>query len=374
VHVFLSYSREDTAEAHKLSAELESRGIPSWIDSSGLPPGTPQWDREIRQALDDSCVVIAVCSEHARESPFVAIELEIAKGNRKPILPVWISGDVWVNSCPVSLALSQHIDLRTPDIFDALDRLSKSVLSHASAIDGTDTSTGWPLAHIEWKNSAETFNTATFSNRGMFLSDLYIKMLQDDFEPFTYGKDWALDISGNRLSFGYWSCPVFALPCKWADQPMTPVHELEPNWVFKEGPSEFNSATEIDINSQKQLHQLHAGRRFRVVDLRDLETDIAQLSSFVRGIRKWDGADLRSNFIGIKCGYHVLSAFTAARHPKELTMRLYQLVESAKPKLRGSIERTEPRYEFVTIQDSYNARFLLPRMSQPDSRVSLMSF
>ena len=46
-HVFLAYSRKDTATMQRLRADLHTAGIGVWIDEEDLEPGTPQWQRTI---------------------------------------------------------------------------------------------------------------------------------------------------------------------------------------------------------------------------------------------------------------------------------------------------------------------------------------
>ena len=92
MHIFMSYARGDVEVVQPLSVVLGALGIRTWLDTEGLPPGTPQWDQMIRTALRDAHALIAFCSENARESQYMAIELEIAKSYKKKIIPVWIIG------------------------------------------------------------------------------------------------------------------------------------------------------------------------------------------------------------------------------------------------------------------------------------------
>jgi hypothetical protein len=126
--IFLSYTRSDVDAARKLERMLWSFGFHVWIDEAGLPPGTPQWDQQIRAALGSSCVVVVLCSTAVRTSDYVAIEIAIAQGLGLPILPVWIEGSMWTESCPVSLTLAQHVDLRSPDRHTATLRLRDTLI------------------------------------------------------------------------------------------------------------------------------------------------------------------------------------------------------------------------------------------------------
>jgi hypothetical protein len=93
MHVFLSYARADNEIVQALSSVFRIVGIQPWVDEAGLPPGTRQWDSVIRKALHNCRAVIAFSSENARDSHYVAIELEIAKSYEKTVFPVWVSGE-----------------------------------------------------------------------------------------------------------------------------------------------------------------------------------------------------------------------------------------------------------------------------------------
>ena len=74
MHVFMSYARADDEIVQLLGVVLGAFGIRTWLDTEGLPPGTPQWDLTIRTALKNSDALIAFCSENARESQYVPPE------------------------------------------------------------------------------------------------------------------------------------------------------------------------------------------------------------------------------------------------------------------------------------------------------------
>ena len=356
MHVFLSYSRADEEITHLLTSVLRASGVRPWIDSSGLPPGTPQWDQVIRDALEKSHGVIALCSENARESEFVAIELEIAKGYQKRIFPVWVSGTRWSQSAPVALVLSQYVDLRSSHLGSGLRDLIEAQRHHLATLPmPPDDRDKWPYLQVTWGERQLWINPFAFPNWGELLSNIYLSLLKDDLPPFSYGERWALEISASAKPFDFWSWPVFALPAKWAATPFVGVHVVDPDWVHAPGNLELvailSGSRERSSRGVSLAGGQHARSSVRVVDLRTLK-GIANTT--LRGLRdnqSWNDYDQRRNFIGMRCGWGVFDAIAAGAHPKMTYMRLSET-------LRREHGREYPdlpaqRYEMVTIQTDY---------------------
>lgn len=99
IKVFLSYGRRDTQRlADKLKADLESRGFQVWQDKNQLKAGR-EWEEEIKRALQNTQVVLALLSPHAVRltgdpgnpdnlDSVCLDELSYARRYRKPIVPV----------------------------------------------------------------------------------------------------------------------------------------------------------------------------------------------------------------------------------------------------------------------------------------------
>ncbi|MEL7435545.1 MAG: toll/interleukin-1 receptor domain-containing protein, partial [Chloroflexota bacterium] len=109
---FISYSRENQQIVERLRGDLQSAGINIWIDKIGLTPGTPNWDEALRKAIKASSAIILVASPSSRRSAYVRDEIAIAKGAQKPIYPVWVAGDDWMDAIPMGLGSTQNVDLR----------------------------------------------------------------------------------------------------------------------------------------------------------------------------------------------------------------------------------------------------------------------
>lgn len=103
-YVFISYSHKDTAYVAKLAASLEERGIDVWMDDE-IDYGD-RYPRVIQEHLDSCAAVVLVMSKHSTISEWVSNELAYAKNKEKTVLPLLLSGDLWL-----PLATTQHADV-----------------------------------------------------------------------------------------------------------------------------------------------------------------------------------------------------------------------------------------------------------------------
>src|SRR6266446_2547174 len=62
LHIFLSYARGDEFYVDRLRTDLQKHGLPIWIDTERLGPGTPNWERSLRRALEHSYAAILTAS------------------------------------------------------------------------------------------------------------------------------------------------------------------------------------------------------------------------------------------------------------------------------------------------------------------------
>jgi nucleoside 2-deoxyribosyltransferase len=90
MNVFLSYSHSESEWARKISKELESRGVSTWLDTD-ISPGE-SWSDSVRDAITRCDALVAVVGN--RPSPAVLTEMGIAFGQGKDILPVY-SAESW---------------------------------------------------------------------------------------------------------------------------------------------------------------------------------------------------------------------------------------------------------------------------------------
>jgi hypothetical protein len=204
-HLFLSYSSQDRAPADRLLAELAQRGFHVWIDRTGLPPGTPNWDRAIRDALQESFGVIFLASPHAVNSNPVHGELAIARGMLLPVVPVLLWGD-WLSAAPLDLVNTQYVDLRGTDWQPGLDALGQTLNRIvASRLPDTVVVESLPATGLGpfWQDhlpvqlpdgTVALLKGARRENFDSFLDNFYLSFMKPTVKPFTYGSQWLLTV------------------------------------------------------------------------------------------------------------------------------------------------------------------------------------
>jgi hypothetical protein len=227
LHFFLSYSREDEPAVDRLCNDLHENDIPMWIDKSGLVPGSPNWERALRNALSHSYGIVLCASPAASDSTFVQAELGYAGSIGLPIIPVWIRGDYWSHSAPMSVSQTQYVDLR-PDHYEKnlrrlvtrLSELEKERKPRHVLLDdafhsgrerdelayglgfGADSyivvQLDQPAKDTGREQRAALFNPAAYESLQELLDDLYSLHLSDRFEPLEYGSRWLLSEKESR--------------------------------------------------------------------------------------------------------------------------------------------------------------------------------
>ncbi len=64
--MFLSYAREDTPPAQRITEALRAVGIEVWFDQSELRGGEA-WDQQIRRQIKECALFVAIISVHTQE-------------------------------------------------------------------------------------------------------------------------------------------------------------------------------------------------------------------------------------------------------------------------------------------------------------------
>ncbi|HXD12016.1 MAG TPA: TIR domain-containing protein [Anaerolineales bacterium] len=127
-YFFVSYSRADTTQQHKIVAELRGRGVNVWVDTENLVPGSPAWEREIERSIRNAAGIIVLLSPAANNSEWVRREISFTEENDKRIFPVLIHGDE-NDSIPLRLSSHQRVDLRR-NFTQGLDQLADALKDH----------------------------------------------------------------------------------------------------------------------------------------------------------------------------------------------------------------------------------------------------
>ncbi len=162
IKVFISYAREDSDIAHRVYNDLKKPRIVPWLDKSDIEPGA-NWDREIRDEIDESTYFLALVSEVAISKKYVQQEWSWALEKGKQVIPIRIQQ----SNVPENLAALQWIDIE-PQYEHGMQKILR--LLHKSAKQGRFEETfssfgpdneGWNLE--DWSLSDEN-HTGSGSN------------------------------------------------------------------------------------------------------------------------------------------------------------------------------------------------------------------
>jgi hypothetical protein len=127
--VFISYSSPDQIKAEQICAALEKAGQPCWIAPRDLSAGT-QWGAGIVAAIKECDAVVVVFSAAANSSPQVSREMEVAVGNRRPLIPIRVADVLPTDDMQYFLgvshwfnAYSKPLQTYLPDIVAAVNNV-----------------------------------------------------------------------------------------------------------------------------------------------------------------------------------------------------------------------------------------------------------
>lgn len=155
-HVFISYSRKDIAFVDHLEQDLNARGIITWRDLSGIPPGSPDWHNQIADALENSFAIVTIVTLHSDESRWVARETLYADHIGIPIIPVLPSNYSPKRNLRLILVSAQGIRFDDSTYENGFVRLVAALAKHQSATghiflaSSTHTSRGSEIRYLDF--------------------------------------------------------------------------------------------------------------------------------------------------------------------------------------------------------------------------------
>jgi hypothetical protein len=207
-HVFLSFANVDVEVVRRLANRLETAGVAVWTGDEQLVPGTLDWEKAVRGALDASFAVVLMASPAAARSVYVRGELDIASARRLPLFSAWTQGESWADCAPLMLTSSQYVDCRGEEVERGASRLAEvlrplaeqAVPSHFAhpllePFPLSCASVALPHragTHDTSDRSAAILKVGTYASLEALLDALYANYLREHFEPLTYGKCWVL--------------------------------------------------------------------------------------------------------------------------------------------------------------------------------------
>ena len=110
--LFISSAREDAEHVTRLTADLAAQGFSFWTDQVGSRPGPPDGDDALQRAIRASSALLLVASPHARSARPVKAALSIAQMYQRPVYPVLIHGETWMEALPPGWGGTPGIDAR----------------------------------------------------------------------------------------------------------------------------------------------------------------------------------------------------------------------------------------------------------------------
>ncbi len=173
LHVFVSYSRRNTAIVAPLIAYLQEHGVDVWVDRDDFPSGTPEWEEAIREGVREAEYVLYMGTPEARKSTAVQGELAIVERYQKPILPIFLSGDDWNDAAPLNYGSARYLDARgsTLETFGqhligALERQStyhKAISPTSTNADNAPSSPASSSRAVSWASRRNVLVAAVIS-------------------------------------------------------------------------------------------------------------------------------------------------------------------------------------------------------------------
>ncbi len=171
-HVFLSYSRKDSATMQRIYADLRAAGLTVWVDES-IEPGTSSWKRIIQDAIDGAGCLVVLLSPDSKNSEWVEKEMDYATAQHIWIVPVMASGDE-ASAIPFALIGTQFVDIRT-DYAGGVKKLVSVIKEHLqnkpleAAAPATTSHTAYNMPE------AETLDPWNFSDQARLILWLFLQ-------------------------------------------------------------------------------------------------------------------------------------------------------------------------------------------------------
>jgi class 3 adenylate cyclase len=110
--VYICYAHRDQAVVARLSADLQASGVLTWTDERSLRPGTRNWEQAVRAAIRSAPLVLLLASPKTPLARYVLDELRVAEMYGRPVCPVWVAGEHWMECVPLGWGGAQYIDAR----------------------------------------------------------------------------------------------------------------------------------------------------------------------------------------------------------------------------------------------------------------------
>ena len=135
--VFISYASENQKIVEALSHFLEVDGIRCFIAYRDIPYGV-KWEAAIPEAIENSQMMLAICSDPFNLSPQTDKELSLCSRELKPILPFRIENSELTGVKKYILSSINWIDA-IPNPEQKFSAVRESIKSLLNKLAGTET-------------------------------------------------------------------------------------------------------------------------------------------------------------------------------------------------------------------------------------------
>lgn len=167
--LFVSYSRKDTAFAHKLTEAFEDQDWDFWIDWEDIP-ATTDWRQQIEKGIEQTGVFLFLLSPDSVKSDVCRWEIAQAVKNGKRLIPIVVR-DVRADEVPSALGSLNWILCRENDDFQiAFGKLTTAIKTD---YDWVETHQQLQIKALEWERSG---HENSFLLRGKELQDAEIQL------------------------------------------------------------------------------------------------------------------------------------------------------------------------------------------------------
>jgi adenylate cyclase len=162
--IFISYSRQDSAQAEQLAELLSSAGLSCWIDRQGIDLAT-SWSKEIVQAIDGCRAFVVLLSAASTQSINVQKEVSLAAEQKKKILPLDIEPVALSEELRYHLAGIQRTSMTNIDaIIRALSKLGLEATSAPTMTLVHESSTRKSLMILPFEDLSPTGDNQWFAD------------------------------------------------------------------------------------------------------------------------------------------------------------------------------------------------------------------
>src|SRR5262249_52865851 len=117
-HIFISYSTQNRDYVLKLADRLGAEGFDAWIGNRNDPGD--KWWRPTARAIKDSLAFIVIMTPEGLASELVQLEVSLAVGYEKRMLPLLLAGDAWESLAGMAWEDVRNGELPSEPFFEGL--------------------------------------------------------------------------------------------------------------------------------------------------------------------------------------------------------------------------------------------------------------